>query len=347
MRSLKIAITSVFANLTYNDKNHRGLEAMFFKKMMEDQGAQVDCVGYKNRNMKDLDFYKNYTDTDFSEYGAVIIQLSTPNFFGGQMGEHCETICNNLANYNGKIYFLINDPRIPPINYAKVISDRFNLCNDSVESWERILAEAVHLFSGKDIKQFLGYQPKNWKRVDWFTYIFKERFTSNTSFDLSPTLNLETEKEWDLVYFGDKRGSFRENQLRKYFPEDTKNLKIGYKSDKVPGEFMQKLKHEDLMSTLKKVKVSFITGDEEHLDNVTTYRFYETLASNCLAAIQIEYDPDKKLIQDPVLRDLLYVSNKEDVKRLINSYSIDLINRQKAELSRIFKLENKLNETTN
>jgi hypothetical protein len=334
----KIAITSVFANLTYNDKNHRGLEAMFFKKMMEQQGAQVDCVGYKNRNMKDLDFYKNYTDTDFSEYGAVIIQLSTPNFFGGQMGEHCETICNNLANYSGKIYFLINDPRIPPINYAKVISDRFNLCNDSVKPWERILEEAVHLFSGKDIKQFLGYQPKYWKQVDWFTYIFKERFTKSDQFDLFSDAS-DIEKEWDLVYFGDKRGSFRENQLRKYFPEDTKNLKIGYKSDKVPGEFMKKLAHEDLMKTLDKVKVSFITGDEEHLDNVTTYRFYETLASNCLAAIQIEYDPDKKLIQDPVLRDLLYVSNKEDVKRLIESYSPELINRQRKELQRIFKLE--------
>ena len=77
----KIALTSVFANLTYNDKNHRGLEAIFIKKMMEEKGAQVDCVGYKNRNMKDLDFYHNYTDSDFSEYGAVIVQLSTPNFF--------------------------------------------------------------------------------------------------------------------------------------------------------------------------------------------------------------------------------------------------------------------------
>ena len=128
----KIALTSVFANLTYNDKNHRGLEAMFIKKMMEEKGVQVDCVGYKNRNMKDLDFYHNYTDNDFSEYGAVIVQLSTPNFFGGVMGEHCETICNNLAKFKGKIYFLINDPRIPPMNYAKTISDRFDLCNSLV-----------------------------------------------------------------------------------------------------------------------------------------------------------------------------------------------------------------------
>ena len=334
----KIALTSVFANLTYNDLNHRGLEAMFFKKMMEEKGAQVDCVGYKNRNMKDLDFYHNYTDNDFSEYGAVIVQLSTPNFFGGVMGEHCETICNNLAKFKGKIYFLINDPRIPPINYARVISDRFNLCNDSVEAWDSIIENATYLFAGKNIKQFLGYEPNNWKQLDWFTYIFKERFTNSNQFDVFAKADESIEKEYDLVYFGDKRGSFRENQLRKYFPEDTNNLKIGYKSDKVPGDFMKKLKHEDLMSQLDKVKVSFITGDEEHLNNVTTYRFYETLASNCLAAIQIEYDPEKTLIQDPVLKDLLYVENKEDVKRIIDAYSPDLINRQRAELRRIFDM---------
>lgn len=328
----RIAITSVFANLTYNDKNHRGLEAMFIKKMMEEKGAQVDVVGYKNRNTKDLDFYINYTDTDFSEYGAVILQLSTANFFGGVMGEHCEKICNDLANYRGKIYMLVNDPRIPPINYAKIISDRFQLCTQSVDKWDSIIQTATYLFSGKDVSKYLGWQPQNHLHVDWFTYIFKHRFES-VDLDL---IKEDIEKKWDLVYYGDKRGSFRENQIRKYFPTDTQNLLIGYKSDRVQAEFMKKLEHGELMKTLDLVKVSLITGDEEHLDNVKTYRLYETLASNCLAAIQIEYDPNREIIQDPVLRDLLYVSSQDDIKRLIAAYSPDLIRRQRQELKRLF-----------
>jgi hypothetical protein len=328
----RIAITSVFANLTYNDKNHRGLEAMFIKKMMEEKGAQVDVVGYKNRNTKDLDFYINYTDTDFSEYGAVILQLSTANFFGGVMGEHCEKICNDLANYRGKIYMLINDPRIPPINYAKIISDRFQLCTQSVDKWDRIIQTATYLFSGKDVSKYLGWQPQRQLHVDWFTYIFKHRF-ENVDLDL---IKEDVEKKWDLVYYGDKRGSFRENQIRKYFPTDTQNLLIGYKSDRVQAEFMKKLEHGELMKTLDLVKVSLITGDEEHLDNVKTYRLYETLASNCLAAIQIEYDPNREIIQDPVLRDILYVSSQDDIKRLIAAYSPDLIRRQRQELKRLF-----------
>jgi hypothetical protein len=252
------------------------------------------------------------------------------------MGEHCEKICNDLAKYTGKIYMLVNDPRIPPMNYARVISERFNLCNDSVEAWDKIIESATYLFSGRDVSRYLGWNPKNWKQVDWFTYIFKHRFTQDESIDLWDSS--DSDKEWDLVYYGDKRGSFRENQIRKYFPNETNNLLIGYKSDKVPAAFMKKLQHSDLMKELDKVKVSLITGDEEHLDNVTTYRFYETLASNCLAAIQIEYDPEKRLIQDPVLRDLLYVENQNDVKKLIAAWSPDLIKRQKAELRRIFNM---------
>ena len=334
----KIAITSVFANVTYNDKNHRGLEAMFFKQMMEEKGSNVDVVGYKNRNVKDLDFYIDFNDTDFSEYGAVVIQLSTANFFGGQMGTHCEKICNDLAKYKGKIYMLINDPRIPPINYAKIINDRFGLCADSIEGWDRIIKEATYLFPGKDVSKYLGWQPDNWIQVDWFLYIFKHRFTQDESIDLHAPTGEDIEKTWDLVYYGDRRGSFRENQILKYFPKDTNNLLIGYKSNKVPATFMKKLQHSDLMKELDRAKVSLITGDEEHLNNVTTYRFYETLASNCLAAIQIEYDPNRDLIKDPVLRDILYVESQEDVKRLISMWSPELIDRQKSELRRIFNV---------
>jgi hypothetical protein len=64
---------------------------------------------------------------------------------------------------------------------------------------------------------------------------------------------------------------------------------------------------------------------------------YETLASDCLAAIQIEYDPNREIIQDKVLRDLLYVTNSEDVKKLVNAFSEELLELQKKELRRLLK----------
>jgi len=42
------------------------------------------------------------------------------------------------------------------------------------------------------------------------------------------------------------------------------------------------------------------------------------------------------LIQDPVLREKLYVKSNKDVEKLVASYSDDLIARQKKELRNLF-----------
>lgn len=334
---MKVAITSVFSNLTYNSKNHRGLEATYFKQLLEENGYDVDLIGKKNRNTAEFDFYVNYTDADWESYDAVFIQLSTANFFGGQVGEHTEPIARALAGYSGKIYTLVNDPRIDFLDPVKVLK-RFNLIQDLESEWSEIIENATYLFPGKDISKYLGRTPKNWEKLDWFTYMFKHRMANkldnkqtNALFDFDAP-----KKEWDAIYYGDNRAAFREQQVRKYMPHSEKSLLVGYKTKKVPTTFAKKMEHSVLLDTISKSKASLILGDDEHLDNVTTFRFYETMASDCLAAIQIEYDPGMELIQDPVLRDKLYVKSSKDVEKLIASYSDDLIARQKKELRNLF-----------
>ena len=145
-------------------------------------------------------------------------------------------------------------------------------------------------------------------------------------------------KQYDVVYYGDRRGSYRESQLRKYMPISDNNLFIGYKSTKINIPFIKKQKHHDLMQTLNQCKVSIVLGDKEHENNVVTFRFYETLSSNCLAAIPIEYDPNKELIQDEILKNLLYVKSQKDVLNLVNNYSDELIKRQHNEYRRIISI---------
>lgn len=329
---MKIAITCIFGNIVYNKRNHRGLEAFYVHQMFAEKDHEVHLIGSKNRNTKDLDFYINYSDADWDSYDMVFVQLSTPNFFGGQYSDHTLPIATALTGVPmEKIAFLVNDPRIDVVNPSRALA-RFDIASDIEEDWDMMIDECVYWFPGKDIKQFLGREPKNWRNANWFWYMFRNHLEINDEVST-------TEKEYDLVYYGDKRGPFREKQLRKYFPDDTSNLLIGYKSNKVPGDFVKKQKHDLLLQTLEKCKVSLITGDEEHLNNVTTFRFYETMASNCLAAIQIEYDPNKEIIQDPVLRDLLYVESADDVKKLIAAYSPELVQRQKDELKRIFEYD--------
>ena len=342
VKGKKIAITCIFSNVSYKKNNHRGLEIFYIRQILLAAGAEVDIVASKGRNSKNLDFYKNYTDSDFSEYDIVLIQLSPANFFGGVIGKHTETIIRNIAKFKNKenIHIFAQDPRIKPHNPAEVVNKRFGLCEDVIEDWKDLYSKCWYLFPGKDINRFYGMElNQNVFDIDIFQHVFRHHIFGNDNFDLDTPCDIQNEdKEYDLIFFGDKRAGFREKQLRKYFPTDTINLKIGYKSDKVPGSFVKKMPQELMMKELDKCRVSLVTADEEHMDNVVTFRFYEVLASNCLAAIQIEFDPEKKLIQDPVLRDLLYVSSQEDIKKLIESYSPELIDRQKKELKRIFSV---------
>lgn len=343
IKGKKIAITSVFSNITYNKKNHRGLETVYIRELLLEAGAEVDIIADKNRNYKDMDFYKNYEETDFSGYDIILLQLSPANFFGGQRGKHTETLIDNIANFGNlkNIHVLANDPRIKPKNPARIVNDRWGICSGAVSKWDDIfMRDCSWLFPGKDIKKFFGCDLESFKNtydLNTFLYMFKRHYQSTGGLDELCTNNAD-DKEFDLVYFGDRRAGFREKQLRNYFPAETKNLLIGYKSPKVPGDFIKKLKHKDLMEKLDDCKVSLVTADEEHMDNVATYRFYEIMGSNCLAAIQIEYDPEKQLIQDPILRDLLYVSSQTDIINLIDAYSPEMINRQKKELKRILGL---------
>jgi len=333
---MKVAITSVFSNLTYNKKNHRGLEIVYFKQLLEENNYEVDLIGKKGRNTADLDFYVDYKDAKWDEYDAIFIQLSTANFFGGKVGDHTESVAREIAGYGGKIFTLVNDPRIDFLNPVEKLK-RFNLIQDLESEWSDVIENATYLFPGKDISKFLGRTPKNWKQLDWFTYMFKQRMSSNMTKPTNSLFDFDTpKKENDLIYYGDNRAAFREKQIRKYFPDSENNLLIGYKTKKVNAPFVKKMEHSVLLDTISKSKASLIIGDAEHLDNVITYRFYETMASDCLAAIQIEYDPNKELISDPVLRDILYVKSKSDVEKLISSYSEDLISRQKKELENIF-----------
>jgi hypothetical protein len=144
----------------------------------------------------------------------------------------------------------------------------------------------------------------------------------------------QQEKEFDIIYYGDRRGGYREKQLQKYMNNSISNLLIGYKTKKIESSFYKKMKHKELLQTLNKCKVSLILADKEHEDNVVTFRFYETLASNCLAAIPIEFDPNKELIQDEKLKNILYVKDNQDVLNLSKQYSKELIERQHKEYLR-------------
>lgn len=313
-------IIRLFSNIQCNNNNHSGLEATYLSNKYN-----LFYIGKKNRNNKHIENFLDIDEIDLKNFDKIFLQLSQPNFFGGVLSEDTLSKIKKISLYKKKIGILCNDPRIKPVNAAKVINERFNLLTqEHINGFENLLTNATYLFPGKNLNKFFNdTKYNNFIYFDYFKQIFKNK--------IQEPKYTQQEKKYNIVYYGDKRGSYREKQLRKYMPNNLNNLLIGYKTNKIESTFIKKLKHKDLLNKLNECKVSLILADEEHEDNVVTFRFYETLASNCLAAIPIEYDPNKDLIQDKTLKDILYVTNKEDVLNLSKMYSKELIEKQHKE----------------
>lgn len=330
---MKIAFTRIMANVIVEPINPVGLEVYYYTSKLTNEGHDVYYVGSKGRANKDNNKYINYTDTDFSEFDEVYIQLTNCNFFGGAIGKHTLKCTLDLANFNGKINVLVTDPQIPIFNYAKAIKDRFKfeeIQDHDIDKWNYIIENSTYIFPGKDINKFFGWTPKNVVNFDFFKEIFKLKYNNYTHVENTD------HKEYDLVYYGANRSGSRNKIIKHFYKSNTNNVFIG--CDKIDKNVtcLKKMKQHDVIDFLNKnVKVSLIVGDKEHLDNVITFRLYEVMMTNCLAAIHIDYDPNKEIITDPELREILYVSGPEDIEKLVKMYSKELVDKQHRELKKI------------
>jgi len=331
---MKVAITNIYGNVIYDKKDPRGLQITYFKKMLEESGCEVELVGKKTRKYYGMSEYTHYTDVDWNNYDCVFLQLSWPIFYGGLPQFQSVDLTKTLASYTGPFYQFVTDPLIKPSNPAHCLWKNFQILKDCIEPWEDIMKRSMYLFHGTDIKKFLKYEPKNWEHLDFTSYIFQNLIKDKSR----PAV----EKKWDVIYYGDQRKADRTNYIKHYMPNNDSclmvgNLKVEKHYPNFNGTVMKKTPQWELMSLVDQSKVCLVIGDREHHDNVKTFRVYEALGSQALAAIQIEFDSRRKIIQDPVLRDLLYVNSASEVLELANHWSPELINRQQMELKRLFE----------
>ena len=336
---MKVAITNIYGNVIYDKRDPRGLQVTFFKKMLEESGCEVELVGKKTRQYTFMREYIHYTDVDWNDYDCVFLQLSWPIFYGGLPQFQSVDLTKTLASYKGPFYQFVTDPLIKPSNPAHCLWKNFQILKDCIDPWEDIMKRSIYLFHGTDIKKFLKYEPKNWEQLDFTAYIFQNLMKDN------PQNMTEMDKKWDVIYYGDQRKADRNNYVKHYMPMNSSclmvgNLKVEKHYPDFKGMVLKKVPQWELMPLVDQSKVCLVIGDREHHDNVKTFRVYEALGSQALAAIQEEFDPHRKIIKDPVLRDLLYVNSASTVLELANHWSWELIERQRNELKRLFEESN-------
>jgi hypothetical protein len=336
-RKAKVALTSIYSEVTLDETGPRGLEAA---TVVEHLGC--DVIRTKGKKYSKYSFVQDTFEVNINQYEKIYIQGTPVNFMGGQYSKHSTTIISLLGDFNGEVVWLLNDPMIVPHNPCGNFK-RFDVHFDSktVDAWDDIVENGTYSFGGKSVEKFIGWQPKNVVHDDLFVMIFKRKFGEQ----VDRYVDIDS-KEYDTVYYGALREGTRRKVVRKYMSGRSaflNNLLIGYKDPKCDAEFIKRVKHNDLLNYVGKSLFSLIVGDDTHNDNIATFRLYETLASDTLCAIDLSYDPNAELIQDPELKKFCYFSDAADLAGSISLLELneelynELLSRQKKELNRIFE----------
>lgn len=324
---MKIALMSPFSRIIINKKSVRSWEALLLEKLVSDYG---DDLYYISKKTKDELDNKNYIDIfslqNLDSFDLVIIHNFNSNIFGGIVSNMTIKFIQLLADYKGKIGYYITDPKLKYFNIPNYLISRPNLYIEKIDGkpvssndlliWKSKFIELekrmIAFFTGYDYKPIYGLNEKcEVRMLPIFDLILSSQSISQS---------IDENYIYDIVYYGDNRGSYRNNKILKYLnSENIKSLLIGFELPRLINcTFKNKVPHQELKSAVSQCLSSLVIGDKEHENAFVTFRFYENIVNNVVSFIDIDYDNQKKLFKNQALKDFNYIYNSYDLADKLN-----------------------------
>lgn len=339
----KVAIISPIARVIIDDKSIRSLEVKILKQILK-KNENADFY-YVSKKIKETDDkYINIFDLEnLDQFDEIYIHNFNTNFFGGLVPKLTVKYLQLMADYKGPVYYYITDPKLKYSNLADVMLSRNNLKYETPLTHEELLdlSKKHHIledrmiacFSGYNYSHIYGHEFNDVKYVKIFDKLLHIRNVEEVNID----------KIYDICYYGDNRGTYRNNKLKKYFNTDDLNtLLIGCKLENIKNNTIHdKVPHSELNAIVNSSYSALVIGDKEHENAFVTARFYENMMFGVVSFVDIDYDSERLLYKDNILRDFCYIKSQEDliekVKKIKEDKDFynDIIERQKKELERI------------
>jgi hypothetical protein len=336
----KVGIISPISRIVIDGQSIRSLEAIFLKKYLDKENI-VKCH-YISKKIKETneDYIDIFNLKDLNEYEVIFIHNFNMNFFGGLVPSLTTQFLKLIAGYNGRIYYYITDPKLKYNNIAEQLLKRDNLKYESFIDNNELL-NIKNKLNSIELRMnalFTGYNYSNIYGLDFYNIkyynVFKD-IAINFK-DEKSLFDEEIIKEYDICYYGDNRGTYRNNKIKKYFNNNyIKSLLIGCDLDIKYNTHIKKVNHDELKNLVKKSYASLVIGDKEHENAFITMRFYENIKYEVVSFIDIDYDINKKLFTNDFLRDFNYISSENDL-----NYKIKKIKNDKELYNKIIYLQN-------
>lgn len=362
----KVAIICLGQSIDFLNKNInvRCVDLLYLKRYLEELGREVDFVS------RGKTISKNIVDVDLNDYDEVYIYNSSYNVFGGKFHKTSLDTFSKLCDFNGEVYYVLADPAMPCKDFSLLINkirsyndgkiplqgthEFYDLDLTKLDKWNEIYSKIKVCFTGVDFDKYYELWVKTHKspftainHSDWcelplfsFYAVQEDLGLKLKSYDFSS-------KKYDLVYYGNKRNSSSRNKIIKqlYDYSGFSCQFIGYDPEfecsKV--EVFDYVSHGSLFPKICESYCSVIVGDKLHNDNIITPRFFESMLLDVVGLIYDEYDSEHKIIQNPELRDFIYVKSVADVEARLSQVRNDeklyrrIVELEREEVMRICK----------
>lgn len=350
LNNKKVGIISYITRISLDSLNVRSVDLFYLREYLLNvlNAKEVDFISKKSSKEMHIEYYKHIYNTDLNYYDELYIYNCGYNIIGGRFPSELVTLFEKLNNYNGKLYYVIADPKFPNLDAGKMIKGR--LTSDNMLKVEhgyiKVNPEIFDIFSKKVFPKInvaftgvdyeLYYNKFNEKLlklsdkskehnkmcndISWFYLDLFGYYAINEKLDMK-LKNFDTDKVYDFVYFGNNRSSQRATLVKKLCNDDSiKKLFIGYDPKYLNNyEFIKYVKHDELFNIIgSQCLTTVIVGDDLHNNNIKTARFYEGMLLDIVSFIYIDFDKDKKYIKNKKLKDFIYISSKEELVEKIN-----------------------------
>jgi len=361
----KIGITRFYKGILTNmsdSKNPGPVDIHYLYKFISEV-CKIEVHIINMTSTRHSDMYKvfHYSDVKLNDYDLLIFQPYYIGVFGGIWENYQIEYFDKFNNeYEGTSMILYNDPNIPWMNpydiivkrnKTKIVIDkkiqRFKKTVKDIETFNS--KKIIGLFVGKDYSKYVKLSKKSkhdiWPdssiNIDLINYIIFHEFDKDSvSQGLFEIESSNSNKKYDVLYFGSNRKGTRNKNLNILFKddEDLSKIWIGYDPEYKNTKFFKKQKRSSLNKFAEESLCSIVIGDDAHNDNIVTYRLFENSIIKCLSMIYIEYDSKKTLFKNHNLKKYTYFSNIEELKKNIsviksnNELYLELLERQYSEV---------------
>lgn len=333
---MRIAIIKLGSRISISSHDSSGGtgETLAIIRMLLKAGVEVSAftkILKKDETPKDfkiLDLIENIDSINKDNYDALLVLNGNVNYFGGE-DEPYQTLNYKAINkFNGKVFYIHCDGNLYLRQIWPSIEKKYWHNNYNEEDIKIVRDDIIYLTQSRNTSLVIERANKNGVKINKAFYFPLEKFPLISNDD-NYIIPYNFYPKYDLLYGGTFRNGRRQSDMIKfYFGYDPEKYNVtmfgkinidNFDKNKINGleyPFFEKgVNYNKFKDKMSESLATVIIGDEIYKkQDDLAQRIYESALSGSFVLIDSSYDFNKRVFNNPILKQFCYVNNREDVK---------------------------------